>query len=309
MNCKKQIVIVGKLPPPFGGVAVSIKNHFEVLKSKDGIDVELFSPLDIFKIVTSKAKFVHFNFSKSYKRLIYTLICFAFRKKVIHTVHGQYFSVKNIFNHITGLFSHRLLVLNQELYGNLAPIYSGKVHIVSPILSVDTEFSSENKWIQDRDSGLKYILLYSNKKTEIDGKDVYGVDFVLSFLNDLNELGFKVVFLDLGKDYSFLKGSSQIDYYDSPMNFKDLLASVDIYIRPTSTDGQSIAVLESLSVGTPVLASDSVPRPEGCYLYQHENQDEFIRKLRSIDTKNNKKLHKLTSVDEYLEIIGFKDAL
>ncbi|TOQ84669.1 hypothetical protein CGG86_23730, partial [Vibrio parahaemolyticus] len=73
-----------------------------------------------------------------------------------------------------------------ELYGNLAPIYNGKVHIVSPILSVDTEFSIESKWIQDRDSGLKYILLYSNKKTEIDGKDVYGVDFVLSFLNELN---------------------------------------------------------------------------------------------------------------------------
>ena len=39
----------------------------------------------------------------------------------------------------------------------------------------------------------------------------------------------------------------------------------DIYLRPTNTDGNSISILEALSVGSSVVASDCVERPEELY--------------------------------------------
>ncbi|MDD9174894.1 hypothetical protein PVK63_09365 [Aliivibrio sp. S2TY2] len=308
MACKK-VILVGKIPPPFGGVAVSIKNYFDALSSRNEVDVILYSPLEFFKIIFSDAEFVHFNLSRSYKRFLYSLVCFIFKKKVIHTVHGQHFNVKNLFNFFSGKLSHRILVLNKEVYRKLRPVFNNKVFIVSPILKIENLSSAKHKGFKKVNFYPKCILLYSNKRTEIDGKDVYGVDFILSMLSEIKELDYKLVILDLGKDYSFLKEDSQIIYYDSPMNFLDLVASVDIYIRPTSTDGQSIAVLESLSVGTPVLASDSVLRPEACYLYQHESKSEFLKKLSGIKINDNENTYKLTSVDDYLEIIGFKEVL
>ncbi len=47
----------------------------------------------------------------------------------------------------------------------------------------------------------------------------------------------------------------------------DLWAVSDLFVRPTSSDGDSVSVREALSLGTPTLASDAVKRPEGVHTY------------------------------------------
>lgn len=39
------------------------------------------------------------------------------------------------------------------------------------------------------------------------------------------------------------------------------------FLRPTATDGDSVSVREALLLGVPVVASDAVPRPPGCWLH------------------------------------------
>ena len=50
--------------------------------------------------------------------------------------------------------------------------------------------------------------------------------------------------------------------------FQQLLNSSEVFIRPTLTDGDSLAVREALAIGVKVIASDSVRRPEGCLLFR-----------------------------------------
>ena len=52
-----------------------------------------------------------------------------------------------------------------------------------------------------------------------------------------------------------------------------LWAASDVFLRPTTTDGDSVAVREALAVGTPVVASDSAPRPEDVRVYEWGTSD------------------------------------
>ncbi len=55
-----------------------------------------------------------------------------------------------------------------------------------------------------------------------------------------------------------------------------LWAASTVYLRPTSTDGDAVAVRESLSVGTPVVASDAAPRPAGTIVFPSRNREKFL---------------------------------
>jgi glycosyltransferase involved in cell wall biosynthesis len=54
-----------------------------------------------------------------------------------------------------------------------------------------------------------------------------------------------------------------------------LWREADLVVRATNTDGNSLTVLEALAVGTPVVASDCVERPEGTLLFRNRDQDDL----------------------------------
>lgn len=53
------------------------------------------------------------------------------------------------------------------------------------------------------------------------------------------------------------------------------LARSDIFIRPTTTDGDAVSVREALWFGTPVVASDAVVRPPGVHTFEARNREAF----------------------------------
>jgi glycosyltransferase involved in cell wall biosynthesis len=61
--------------------------------------------------------------------------------------------------------------------------------------------------------------------------------------------------------------------------FQHELARTTLFIRPTLTDGDSIAVREALGFAIPVVASDAVARPEGCTLFRTRDVADLRRKL------------------------------
>lgn len=72
-------------------------------------------------------------------------------------------------------------------------------------------------------------------------------------------------------------------------NIKSLWINSDVYIRPTSTDGDSVAVREVLDEGAYVVASDVCTRPDGVICYRFGDNNDFISKVRhalSLPSKN-----------------------
>lgn len=55
-----------------------------------------------------------------------------------------------------------------------------------------------------------------------------------------------------------------------------------VFLRPTLTDGDSIAVREALAAGVPVVASDAVPRPEGVVLYRSGDARDLLNKVSGV---------------------------
>lgn len=61
--------------------------------------------------------------------------------------------------------------------------------------------------------------------------------------------------------------------------FLSELARCSVFVRPTFTDGDSIALREALALGRIVVASDAVPRPEGCVLFRSGDVNDLRVKL------------------------------
>ena len=64
-------------------------------------------------------------------------------------------------------------------------------------------------------------------------------------------------------------------------NIRSLWHQTNIYIRPTSTDGDSVAVREVLDEGVVVVASDVCWRPEGVVTYRYSDLNDFIEKVKA----------------------------
>ena len=63
------------------------------------------------------------------------------------------------------------------------------------------------------------------------------------------------------------------------------MKTCDLFLRPTNSDGDSVSVRESLSLGVPVIASDAAPRPNGTILFRSRDHDDLTNK--TIDVLNN----------------------
>jgi glycogen(starch) synthase len=49
-----------------------------------------------------------------------------------------------------------------------------------------------------------------------------------------------------------------------------------VFLRPTTSDGDSISLREALHFNVPVVASDAAPRPDGSILFASRDQEDFI---------------------------------
>lgn len=60
-----------------------------------------------------------------------------------------------------------------------------------------------------------------------------------------------------------------------PLPAAPLFSRCRLFLRPTMTDGDSVSVRECLLMGVPVIASDSVRRPDGVLVYQQGNTQQL----------------------------------
>ena len=63
-----------------------------------------------------------------------------------------------------------------------------------------------------------------------------------------------------------------------------VIAASDVFVRPTSADGDSISVREALTLGTPCVASDVVARPEGAICFKNQDPGQLAAQIsRAVD--------------------------
>jgi glycosyltransferase involved in cell wall biosynthesis len=152
----------------------------------------------------------------------------------------------------------------------------------------------------ERKPGRIYLLLYVYNYAQIGGRSIYGYDFLLENLHRLPE-HYSLVVVDLVGELVLPVGPPRIHHLKGAQPFSALLRQVDIYIRPTSTDGASVSVFESLQLGTPVVASDVVDRKGDVILFRSGCIEDFLMALE----KANGYRPSDTGVDSITRMIDF----
>jgi len=297
------IIIVGRTPPPYGGATISTLNLIKALNAKNIINRKL-----SIRSITRQYTISHVHYFKPINRFIGVLISLLLAKKVVFTVHWYDFNTTNIFNKLSMCLSDGVILLNCQIHNKYSMIFK-KNKMLSTVLSPlfiegYDKIESTRKYF-DRQDDKKYLLLYANRKVIQKGKDLYGIDFILDNIENLSE-NFIVVFVDLNSDYldevKNINMRERIIYINHYVNFKLILKQVDVYIRPSFADGYSVAIIEALSYGVPVLASDSVPRNKDVLTYKYGDFGDFSEKLNRF--RHNHDPKEPPSVDQYLQYIN-----
>jgi hypothetical protein len=129
-------------------------------------------------------------------------------------------------------------------------------------------------------------LVYANSRDFRNGIETYGLLFVGRLLPKLREIGFHVVFLDVRNEYTLNDldpfHSGNITHITESVDFLSLCSEVQLYVRPTATDGNSVALIEAQTFGIPVVASDVAPRPPGVYLYPLNDDEAFLSVMSAV---------------------------
>jgi hypothetical protein len=132
------------------------------------------------------------------------------------------------------------------------------------------------------------------------GKDLYGLDLCvrLTYLLKKNypKVGFIFALANNKLERSYIKETKKKikelgikDHFLILTGNKEiwpLYENIDLFLRPTNRDGDSISVREALYFDCPVLASDVINRPNGTIIFKNRNLDDLHNKC--IDILDNK---------------------
>lgn len=139
------------------------------------------------------------------------------------------------------------------------------------------------------------LLVYASQVEFCNGTEVYGLDLAVEAVAALRKtfpnIGL-VIGLPRKEEGAYLETlRERIKQYGIEENvcFKrgqqplwPLFRRVDLYLRPTNTDGDAVAVREARYLGCAVLASDVCPRPPGVHLFKNRDAADLARMATEI---------------------------
>ena len=292
--------LIGRFPPPVGGVTVFNARLSFILKKRDNL---LFKNVDL-SYHSWPFLFIWRVINRDKIILSVSSLHFAVGAGLILSLTGQVFAVivhEDLESFLSrGVFVPRLFIylykfkkvflLNRKsvAYSVLKGFQSA--HLVTaflPPIPAELELVDYNlknisgcimKLTQIRS---KFNFIYSttawSRVFDSEGIEIYGIDaLIVSFIEARIPQSCLIVSDPMGQYFSHYKepfaGSSNvftcaksdnIFFLSVPHSFVNILGISDCFVRNTSTDGDSISLREALCLGVSVLATNVVDRPPG----------------------------------------------
>lgn len=309
------VLIVGKLPPPLGGVTIHVSRLIQNLEARN-IEYSFCSTIDPLYSILRKVlmhKMVHLHASNSYFRCFFALFCFIFRRNLVHTIHGnlgRFGAWKNFCDTLSVFFSTTPILINQESLEKALKINKSSVLISAFIKPLTPEPLSEEilgPLIQWK-NGYSHIFCTNATSSDLDksGREIYGGSELMQVFSKLPCEG--LIFGDpTGHYQDYLENNTEgvpvnVHFINRKHSFFEILKISDCYIRATTTDGDSISVKEALSIGKPVIASDCVDRPEGCILFKTGDTNGLYHEVECFRKNEGKEINALEEVDKIIQL-------
>ena len=306
-------IVVGRYPPPLGGVSVFVKRKFTSLKASGCRAVDFNDKFWLLKLLALALKDNHvFLLNTTRLPILFIFMFFGLLPKTIIYDHnssrrlwGKYFyrliylffcsrvrSIRVVHKHLIYKYEEFGVNNNIEVESPfIPPDYAGRNEIISAYPSSVTHFMNDTSY---------YRVIFAISRFNLDdrGCDIYGLRNAINLMESV---------VELNKNYRFMLAFGEFNRKNIPSDVinkinklteknnlvllcgqKDLwpvYECADLFLRLTSTDGESVSILEALHFGCIVLASDVVPRPAGVFLYKYGNDDDLASVFMKISTK------------------------
>ncbi|MBP6523463.1 MAG: hypothetical protein KA251_10740 [Saprospiraceae bacterium] len=285
---KRKILLIGPLPPPAGGVSVHVLRLSEKINSTNDFECAVFDIgrlkfynkkfelMNVFRAVAYfiSASIIHFHISHPKKYFIAKLAKMC-GKKIIYTRHNIREEHSIATARLHEISDAAILVYNSSMKTDLKTKIIPAFIPSSKTIPLDDQIK---KQLANYNSLVVAISTHpKNGKMIIGEGDLYGFDLLLDSFPGFYQTGQALVLVDgngsMKAEYSkkVAKLNNEgfpVIYLTSDIDFNALLPLVSIYVRPTRSDGDSLAIREALGAGVKVLASDCVTRPEGTALFK-----------------------------------------
>jgi glycosyltransferase involved in cell wall biosynthesis len=336
---------MGALPPTIGGVSIHVLRLAE-FASREGLEVtvcDLYSknlskqdyPKGVSVIkgrgILGKLKLLvhllscptvtHIHLSSGGKSLLLyglTLLSAVFSRTII-TIHSG--SFPNEYQQMNGFRQYAIrrslqrcgivICVSDRIADTVYQmgIPKGKARVIPafiPPLNVLDEISPLTSLDKPKICASGYAIPLYGWHTLIEAAAQVGniCNFHLAFYNEYEQPYFNELLAGIADRPNFHV------YTDlTPSQFTQLLSSSDIFIRPTTTDGDSIALREALYLGKKVIASNAVCRPETCLLFETENAEDLAKQIESVVGNHTSKPIQSQSKTVHIDSVRAGDAI
>ena len=277
-------LLIGKIPPPIGGMTIHVARLLHVLESKSFnygfYDLSNFTLNGLFR-ACRQAKLIHLHSTNSLFRLLVSLLCKVNGTTLIVTYHGnigEWGLFRNLLDYSSIKVCSIPIVLNDSSL-DIAKKFNKESVIISSFIP---PFGiAKNSDLQNKVSAFKkrHKKIYCTNAFDVvidkNNVEVYGITPIITIFSELKDYG--LVFSDPKGNYSkYLKGKgikipTNVLVINYPHSFYHVIELTDGVIRATTTDGDSLTVKEALYQGKRILASDCVSRPPGVEVFQTGN--------------------------------------
>lgn len=314
------ILLIGAVPPPIGGNTVHVQRLAQLLlqdghsvtvvdylgkeaTSKPSYVISLPSHSWASKIrrmirvsrETASDTVVHIHVSamRRFKWLSPLLLILFRRQHKVITIHSGSFTLSNkdrlskrFLEWSMNNFDKIILVSSEQ--GEIMPAsmtITRKLEYIPAYLPQEVDPSILPNTLKEAVLNKIPIVLTSGYLTPI-----YNYDILIDCIGKLPNYLFVFAFYnDRDADYEqhILRRLSHhenvlILHDQTPKVFLSIVNACNIYVRPTTTDGDSVAIREALSLGKLVFASTSVIRPAECHLFSLDNSDSLAQLFHNV---------------------------
>ncbi|NML40495.1 glycosyltransferase family 4 protein [Chitinophaga sp. G-6-1-13] len=314
MKQASKLLILATMPPPIGGVTVHVQRLLKYLDNNgydySFTDFRRSSKSTVWKQIR-QYRYIHFHIYHPVVRLVFVLFGTMLGKKMLFTLHGnvgRHGWFYNLLDKYAFRIAYMPIVLNQRSFDR-ARKWNRRTQLIGAFIPPQQEEHLQQT-IRNAANTFrnKYPIVFATNASTVSldkaGNETYQVSLLVKIFNKMPQAGLLISDAS-GKyrQYLLQQGYSitpNILLISEPHPFFEILKVTDVFLRITTTDGDSLSVKEALFLEKQVLATDVVNRPPGTQLVglnEWEIED-AIRKMQQ--NKTMYKPHRLMNGGEEL---------
>lgn len=309
----KKIIIIGRTPKPYGGLAVFVQrlaNQYEVADNQ----VIVVDPRNKLSIIFFLMKMPFISFDRlvlnNFSLPIFLLLVFTNKSRLCTLVdhnHSRHIRGRGALGKVLLRFCikrfNELWLVGEHLKKNYVESLiemPANVFVKTPYIAVSPEIM-----IQDYENVPTKIrfLIENNEHVFMNSSsqditnlsdDIYGIRSSIEAFSTIKNKN-KNILLIISHTHHNTKIAKQIEelcirldvvgavlYVKGDFPLWATFSKISAFLRTTKTDGDSVSVKEALDSGVSVIASNVVLRPKGVLTYDIKNTNDLAATMQSI---------------------------